>query len=69
MESTSDNNKTIKENETGKTAESDGFNETLKPADDSFKTSPRKHRLSWETPHDEQMLDSQNLSEKDEGGD
>lgn len=69
MESTSDNNKTIKKNETENKPASEGFKETLKPADDSFKTSPRKHRLSWETPHDEQMLDSQSLSEKDEGGD
>ena len=38
MESTSDNNKTMKKNETENKAESEGFNETLKPADDSFKT-------------------------------
>lgn len=65
MKSTSENNKKIKKSKIKPNTESVDFNETVKPADDSFKTSPRKHRLSWETPHDEQMLDSNKLSEKD----
>lgn len=65
MKSTSENNKKIKKSKVKPNTESADFNETVKPADDSFKTSPRKHRLSWETPHDEQMLDSNKLTEKD----
>ena len=64
-----ENNKDIKKQEHEINAESGDFNERYKPADDSFKTSPRKHRLGWETPLDEQMHDDNKLSAADEEGD
>jgi hypothetical protein len=68
MENNKQNNKeTGKNDDKIKAVSADS--ETQKPVDDSFKTSPRKHRLSWETPHDEQMLDSNKLSPQDEEGD
>jgi hypothetical protein len=68
MENNKQSNKgTVKSDNKTKVASTDS--ETQKPVDDSFKTSPRKHRLSWETPHDEQMLDSNKLSPEREEGD
>lgn len=68
MENNKQSNKLTVEGD-DKTKEASADTETQKPVDDSFKTSPRKHRLSWETPHDEQMLDSNKLSPQDEEGD
>lgn len=69
MENSKQNTKETGTNEDEKNAAFDNSSETEKPVDDSFKTSPRKHRLSWETPHDEQMLDSNRLSPEKEEGD
>lgn len=33
-------------------------NKSENPDDDSFKTSPREHRMGWERPSDEQMYES-----------
>ncbi|MGV3507653.1 MAG: hypothetical protein ACO1N7_00085 [Sphingobacteriaceae bacterium] len=69
MENSKGNNKGIKRGEDEISAEAGDFHERTKPADDSFKTSPRKHRLGWETPLDEQMHDDNKLSATDEEGD
>jgi hypothetical protein len=66
MENSKQNIKETGKKEDKKNAASDDSSETQKPVDDSFKTSPRKYRLSWETPLDEQMHDSNRLSQEDE---
>ena len=52
-------NENIKESEDDISAAKTDINATEKPADDGFKTANKhEHRLNWEVPHDEQMMDT-----------
>lgn len=72
MNNEESNNQNINDKEDEIAAQSTDANDSVKPADDGFKTGKKTHGLTWEKPMDEQAFDDERLSRDtaaDEEGD